>query len=74
MKNTLTKLRVVPRGVAALHNGESAVAGEAAAVVNMREREQALEVVGDPQPVAQLLAADRVLLVDDDRWCCVAIV
>lgn len=67
MKNTLTKLRVVPRGVAALHNGESAVAGEAAAVVNMREREQALEVVGDPQPVAQLLAADRVLLVDDDR-------
>ena len=24
-------------------------------------------MVGDPQPVAQLLAADRVLLVDDDR-------
>ena len=36
-------------------------------MVNMREREEALEVVGDPQPLSQLLPGDKVLLVDDDR-------
>lgn len=67
MKNTTKKLRIVPRGVSEVHNGESAVAGEAAALVNMRECEEALEVVGDPRSQEQLEAGDKVLLVDDDR-------
>lgn len=67
MKNTTKKLRIVHRGVTQLHNGESAVLGEAATLVNMREREDALEVVGGPQQVGQLEPGDKVLLVDDDR-------
>lgn len=67
MKNTMRKLRIVPRGMVELHNGESAVAGEAASLLNMREREEALEVVGDPQVLSQLMPGDKVLLIDDDR-------
>lgn len=67
MRNTLKTLRIVHRGVKQLHNGESSVVGEAAALVNMREREDALEVVGEPQHIGQLEPGDKVLLVDDDR-------
>ncbi len=67
MRNISKKLRIVPRGVLQVSNGESAVAGEAAALVNMREREEALEVVGDPQVLSQLLPGDKVLTIDDNR-------
>ncbi len=67
MKKTTEKMRIVQRGERPMHNGESAVAGEAAQLLNMREREEALEVVGDPRVVTQLLPGDKVLLVDDDR-------
>ncbi len=67
MKNQSKKLRIVPRGVVELHNGESAMAGEGAELVNMREREEALEVVGEPESIGQLNAGDKVLLVDEDR-------
>ncbi len=67
MKKTLKQLTIVHRGVAQLHNGESAAVGTARALMNMRERENALEVVGNPQQVAQLQPGDKVLLVDDDR-------
>ena len=64
MKN---KLSIIPRGVAQLHNGESAEPGVAETLINMREREDALEVVGNPQQLDQLTPGDRVLLVDGDR-------
>ncbi|MBR5030821.1 MAG: hypothetical protein IKX63_06965, partial [Muribaculaceae bacterium] len=67
MKKTTKDLRIIHRGVVQLHNGESAEPGEAATVINMRERENALEVVGNPMPLAQLTPGDRVLVVDDDR-------
>ena len=67
MKNTANKLRIVHRGVAQLHNGESAQPGLAAVLTNMREREDALEVVGNPRSIDQLELGDSVLLVDDDR-------
>ena len=67
MKSNTKKIRVVHRGMVEVHNGESAVAGDAAALVNMREREESLEVVGEPQVVSQLTPGDKVLLVDDDR-------
>ena len=67
MRNTSKKLRIVPYGAVQVRNGESAAAGEAAALVNMREREEALEVVGEPQVLSQLLPGDKVLTIDDDR-------
>lgn len=67
MKNTGKTLRIVHGGVKQLSNGESAVAGSASELTNMREREQSLEVVGMPRAVGQLQQGDRVLLVDDDR-------
>ena len=60
-------MRIVLRGVKPMHNGESAVAGTASAVINLREREQALEVVGTPRQVDQLTPGDKVLLVDNDN-------
>lgn len=67
MKKTTEDLRIIHRGVVQLHNGESAKPGEAATVINMREREDAFEVVGNPIQLAQLTPGDRVLVVDDDR-------
>ena len=67
MKNTANEMRIVHRGVALLHNGESAQPGLAAVLTNMREREDALEVVGNPRSIDQLEPGDSVLLVDDDR-------
>lgn len=67
MKKPRKKLRVVPRGVVQMHNGESAVVGVADVLVNMREREESLEAVGEPSPLDQLEPGDRVLLVDGDR-------
>ncbi|MBQ9586090.1 MAG: hypothetical protein IJR20_08875 [Muribaculaceae bacterium] len=67
MKTTAKELRIVHRGVAQLHNGESAEPGVAGTLVNMREREDALEVVGNPETVEQLQPGDKVLLADDER-------
>lgn len=65
--NYFTKLQVVHRGVQQLHNGESADAGVDSTLVNMRECEMALEVVGNPKQLRQLMPGDKVLLVDGDR-------
>ncbi len=66
MKNnskSVTELRVVPHAVRQMHNGEAAVAGEAAVVLNMREREESLQVVGTPAVVGSIPAGSRLLLV-----------
>ncbi|MBQ3323691.1 MAG: hypothetical protein IJG81_02475 [Muribaculaceae bacterium] len=65
--NKSSNLRIVGRGVAQLRNGESAEAGISSTLINMRERESALEVVGRPRQLQQLTPGDRVLLVDGDR-------
>ena len=65
--NKSSNLRIVGRGVAQLRNGESAEAGISSTLINMRERESALEVVGRPRQLQQLTSGDRVLLVDGDR-------
>ena len=64
MKNDM---KIVLRGIQPRHNGESAVPGTASTVINLREREEALEVVGVPRQVGTLSPGDRVLLVDDDN-------
>lgn len=67
MRKKTKNINIIHRGAIRLHNGESAEPGMAAAVTNLREREQALEVVGDPQQVDQLQPGDKVMLVDGDR-------
>jgi len=67
MKNTVKELRIVHRGKSQSHNGESAEPGTASVLVNMREREQSLEVVGQPRQIDQLQSGDKVLLIDNDR-------
>lgn len=64
MKNDI---RIAHCGIEQIANGESVQAGVASELTNMREREQALEVVGEPQQLEQLQPGDRVLLVDGDR-------
>ena len=53
MKNTgrkrnMREIRIVPQGAVALANGEAARPGQAVAAVNVREREQSLQVTGLP--------------------------
>jgi hypothetical protein len=66
MKNTRRKrnmreIRIVPRGAVALANGEAARPGQAVAAVNIREREQSLQVTGLPVRVGQVPEDDRLL-------------
>ncbi len=75
MKNTKKTIGVVPRGTRHAANGEAAAAGAAVRTVNLREREQSLQVVGQPATVGAIGAGHTLVLVheghyfylDDDR-------
>lgn len=54
---------MVPHAVRQMHNGEAAVAGEAAVVLNMREREDSLQVAGTPAVIGSIPAGSRLLLI-----------
>ena len=64
MKNT----NIIPQGAITLHNGEAAQPGEASDLLNLRQREDALEVVGPPLKIAHIPAGDRLIAVDHDRY------
>ena len=71
MKNnnkSISTLRVVPCAVRQTYNGEAAAAGEAAECLNMREREDSLQVMGSPVTIASISAGDRLLLVHDTSF------
>ncbi|MCQ2289522.1 MAG: hypothetical protein MJZ74_10560 [Muribaculaceae bacterium] len=68
MKRKFSQLVVVPRCARHYRDGEAAVAGEAAVVKNLRERECSLEVVGVPVPCGSIPAGHRLMLVDGDRY------
>lgn len=57
----MREIRIVPRGAVALANGEAAQPGQAAAAVNIREREQSLLVTGQPVGVGQVPVGERLL-------------
>lgn len=59
---------IVPQAITQPHNNEAARQGEACHMLNMREREQALEVVGKPHTVAHIAAGSQLLVVDQDRY------
>lgn len=64
MNNTF---KINPMGVVKLANGEAAQRGEATIAVNLREREDALESVGECLGIAPLLADERLVLADDSN-------
>ena len=65
MKNSI---EIVPRGAVCRVNGEKALTGEAAVAKNLREREDALEVVGSSLPIGSLRSGERVLLADESDY------
>ena len=65
MKKThsIKETRVTPRGMMPLDNGEAAPAGAASLALNVREREQSLQVTGVPVATGEIGAGERLLLI-----------
>lgn len=65
--------RVIPRGMVPLANGEAAPIGTASLALNVREREQSLQVTGTPVQAGTIPAGDKLLLIcGDHRVTCVS--
>ena len=62
-KKVMSETRVVPRAVVPLANGEAAQRGDAYRALNMREREEALQVTGRPVVAGAIAAGDRLLTI-----------
>ena len=60
-KKPMRETRVVPRAMARLANGEAAQGGQAVQAVNLRQREQSLQVTGTPVKTGEMTAGDRLL-------------
>ena len=60
-KKLMRETRVVARAMEPLANGEAAMGGTAVVAVNVREREQSLQVTGVPATVGHIAAGDRLL-------------
>ncbi len=58
----MREIRVVARGMVPLSNSEAAPSGTAAQALNLREREQSLQVVGNPVPAGSIATGERLLL------------
>ena len=66
MKNkNMKELRITPRGMAPLINGEAAHAGEACMAQNLREHEECLQVTGVPVVVSTIGTGERLLTMSD---------
>ncbi|MGN0213495.1 MAG: hypothetical protein ACI4AH_01650 [Muribaculaceae bacterium] len=63
MKNTV---KITPMGAVAFANGEAAERGVASYALNLREREDAMESVGECLSIGALLNDERLVLADDD--------
>ena len=61
--STMKESRVVPQGIVPLANGEAAPVGTASLALNVREREQSLQVTGTPEPYGTIPAGDKLLLI-----------
>ncbi len=62
MKTHTTSIEIVPRGERSLFNSVASSPGEGARVVNLREHEGTLAVVGNPTAVGAVPASSRLLL------------
>lgn len=63
---TMKEINVVPAGMTSPANGEAARNGTAALACNVRQREQSLQVTGQPVTAGSIAAGDRLLLVNGD--------
>ena len=61
----MRELRVVPRGQVPHANGEAARPGESKMALNLREREDSLQVVGQPSVLATIGCGERLLTMSD---------
>lgn len=61
----MREVRVVPRAMVPLANGEAAHCGEADRALNVRQSEQSLQVTGNPATVGAIAAGERLLLLTD---------
>lgn len=66
-KHNLRETLVIPRAMVPHANGEAASVGEAILAVNVREREQSLQVTGQPAVTGTVAPGDRLLLIDGDH-------
>lgn len=64
-KKNMKAYRVIARGMKPLANGEAAQSGEALLSQNLREREQSLQVTGEPAVAGAVAVGDRLLLLTD---------
>ena len=62
-KQKMRENRVIPRAMMPLSNGEAAQCGEALLAQNLRERESALQVTGEPTATGAIAVDDRLLLI-----------
>ena len=68
MKNRkMNELRVIPRGLMPRTNGEAARPGEAGLAQNLREREESLQVTGQPTAIAAIGGDERLLTMSGDH-------
>lgn len=68
MKNRkMNELRAIPRGMMPRTNGEAARPGEAGLAQNLREREESLQVTGQPTAIAAIGSDERLLTMSGDH-------
>lgn len=60
----MKKMKIVPKGVASRYNAESGERGECSELMNMRERNNALETVGEWNVVGRMKDGTRLMLID----------
>lgn len=60
----MRKMKITPKGVTIRCNTEAGMTGECEALVNMREREESLQVVGDWAKVGILSIGEVLMLID----------
>lgn len=63
---SLKEMSIVPAGMTMPANGEAARVGTASLARNVRQREQSLQVTGQPAVAGSIAAGDRLLLVSGD--------
>jgi len=64
----MKEIQIVPQGTVPLTNGEAASCGQAQLAQNVREKEQSLQVTGNPVTVGSINTDERLLLIVDGHY------
>lgn len=60
----MKKLKIVPKGIVSRYNTENGTVGECSTLLNMRERNEALECVGKWKRLGEMSGNERLMLVE----------